>query len=515
MIHKIKTYTIDGLIWNEIIIEVWTSKALPSIEIIGLPDAIIRESKERIRVALRNSWMDIPPRKFILNLSPSHLRKSGTSFDLPMAVALLRSILGTDTANQDLLENGLFFGELGLDGQIKRIDGLLPMVIAAKKAGHKDFIVPAENMYELEYISWIRLYPIAHFNELITYFHHNTTPIAVTEHKSLEGLITWHNREVDFSQIRWHSLAKRALCISAAGLHNIMMIGPPWSGKTLLAKALQSILPPLTPPEILEVSQIYSIIGKLNKNTPLVVHRPYRSLHHTASKISIIGGGSNLRPWEVSLAHRGMLFMDELTEFPRETLEVLRQPIEDNMITISRVSGTVSYPADFMLVTAMNPCKCGYYKDHEKTCTCNMIEIQRYQSRISWPLLDRIDMILEIPRENIDIVLQSKSQESSESMREKVMIARQTQQRRYTQTDISTNSQLWSKNITKYITMDDKAEEFLKSSAKKLILSTRVVHRIMKLARTIADLEWSESVHINHIAESFQYRSKTMFIENG
>lgn len=528
MIHKVKTYTIDGLIGHEIIIEIGTSRSLPTIEIIWLPDAMIRESKERIRSALKICNLDIPPRKFILNLSPSDIRKSGTSFDMPMTVALIWSIIGEKATNVQLLEEWLFFGEVWLDGELKRINGLLPMVIAAKRAWYKDFVVPAENMYELEYIAEIRLYPINNCTQLIDYFIHNKQPSCQNQHKSLESLIKDKERENDFGDIRWHPVAKRAMCIAAAWLHNILMVWSPWSGKTLLARAIQSILPPLNHHEILEVSQIYSVVGKLDKYTPLVVHRPFRPIHHTASKISIIWWWSALRPWEVSLAHRGILFMDELTEFPRETLEVLRQPIEDKTITISRVSWSINYPASFMFVSAMNPCKCGFYKDREKTCTCSLFDVKKYQSKISWPLLDRIDMILEIPREKVETILHHDSssigewdnlrevwsEQTSSQLREKVLQARATQQQRYSGTNIHCNAQLSAKNIHIYAQLDGDAEQFLTDSSKRMWLSSRVVHRMIKLGRTIADCWWSEKVTTSHIAESLQYRNKTMFVEH-
>ncbi len=515
MIYKVKTYAIQGLLGNEITIEVDTNKSLPTIEIIWLPDTTIKEAKERIRSALRNSGVEIPNRKFILNLSPSDIRKTGTSFDMPMAVALLRSILGPAVTNRSLLEEGLFFGELGLDGQIKRIDGLLPMVIAAKKSGYTLFFIPAENLYEIEYIQDIRICPVHTFEELVHYFSNSQRPTTITNSKKLQDLIATQQREVDFWQIRWQHSAKRALTIAASGLHNVLMTWAPGSGKTLLARALPSILPPLQAPEILEVSGIYSVIGKLNKSMPLITHRPFRAIHHTASRISIIGWGASLRPGEVSLAHRGILFLDELPEFARETLEVLRQPIEDRFITITRVTGSVSYPANFMLVGAMNPCKCGYYRDQEKNCICAIHDIKKYQSKLSGPLLDRIDMILEIPREKIDTLLEADSQEDSSTIKWRVQQARNIQLQRYNNTDIVSNAQLNSKTIAHYIIMEEKAEQFLKSSARQLVLSPRIVHRIIKLARTIADMEGSTEIKLNHIAESFQYRNKTMFIEEG
>lgn len=516
MIHKIKTFTIEWLLWHEITIEVWTNKSLPTIEIIWLPDAIIKESKERIRSAMRNCNIEIPARKFILNLSPSDIRKSGTSFDMPMAMALLWSIYAESLHNEELLWKSLFFWELWLDWELKRIDGLLPMIIAAKKNWYSNFFVPAENMYELEYISWIRLFSISHFTELIDHFVHGKVIDPIINHKSLAKLIEQKSRDCDFKYIKWQSFAKRALCIAASWLHNILMAWAPGCGKTLLARALQSILPPLNNSEVLEVSQIYSIMGKLNKDNPLIVHRPFRAVHHTASKISIVWWGSALRPGEVSMSHRWILFLDELTEFPRETLEVLRQPMEDKKITISRVTGSISYPADFMFVAAMNPCKCWFYKDAQKQCICNSLEIRKYQSKISWPLLDRIDMILEIPREQVDVLLDydQDANESSEELRTKVLQSRDIQQTRYKDDTLCSNAQLSPRNIHQYIKLHNDAENLLKEASKKLQLSNRVIHRILKLSRTIADLHNEEDIKKQYLAESLQFRNKSMFLDS-
>lgn len=510
----VKTFTIFGLEGHEITIEADSNKAIPTIEIIWLPDAAIKESKERLRATFRNAGVELPPRKIILNLAPSDIKKVWTQFDLPMAAAILFLVSG-GIYHEKMLSSTLFFGELWLDGSIRRITGLLPAVIAAMKRWYTTFFIPIDNIYELEYIQWITIYPLSSFSELVEFFITGKKKEAFVSTKSLSDLATSATSfPVDFSSIKWHLVAKRALAIAAAWGHNVLMVWAPGSWKTLLSHALQSILPPLHFDEMVEVSQIYSIVGKLSKEQPLITQRPFRPVHHTASKVSIIGGWASLQPWEVSLAHKWILFFDELPEFPREVLEVLRQPIEDKQITISRAAWSVWYPAHFMFISAMNPCKCGYYKDPEKPCVCWLLDIKRYQSKISWPLLDRIDMILEIPRENVETLFEKSQWVSSASLREKVMGAREIQQKRYVWTGIFSNAWVTSKEIQKYIILDEQAENFLKQAAQKLHLSWRVIHRMLKLARTIADVEWVETVGVPHIAEAMQYRSKTMFVEN-
>lgn len=514
MVYKIKTYTNIGLQGYEIIVEADSNKSLPTIEIIGLPDTAIKESKERMRGTFRHCGISIPSQKIVLNLAPSDIRKEGTRFDVPMAVALLMLTCDGQIHDADLVRNSLFFWELGLDGEIKKIDGLLPSVLCAIKDGYKTVFVPADNSYELEYIAGLEIYAVSHFGEIRDHLlgHQLLTPI--TRQTSIEDLYAPSGQiEHDFAYIKGQLVAKRALCVAAAGLHNVLMVWSPGSGKTMLARALRSIIPPLGFDEVLEVSQIYSLVGKLTKETPLIVERPFRQVHHTASKVSIIGGGRNLTPGEVSLAHKGILFFDELPEFPRETLEVLRQPIEDQMIAISRVSGTVQYPANFMFVATMNPSPCGYYNDPEVPCKCSYHEIKRYQNKVSWPLLDRIDMILEIPRENLDKLLDSDLGESSATLRDKVLRARNRQKIRFEGTGLVANAHMKNKHIEEYIILDEPSKQFIKQVAGTMKLSPRVIHRTLKLARTIADLDDQDQVLTKHIAEALQYRNKTMFLE--
>ncbi len=510
---KIKTFITIGLVGYEIEIEADMSKALPAIDIIGLPDVAIKEAKWRIRSCFKNAGIQLPNKRITLNLAPSDIKKVGTSFDFPMAVAIFWLLMWDDFEDTDLFDDALFFGELGLDGSVKRVNGLLPSVISAMKSWFTKFFVPAENLYELEYIENIKIYPIAHFEQILWYFM-EAKAFEVSENtRSIRSLLSQKNVfDVDFAHIKWHFFAKRACAIAAAGFHNMLFVGAPGSGKTMLSKAIQSILPPLTFDEILETSQIYSLIGGLSKQQPLITKRPFRQIHHTASPISIVGGGRNLRPGEISLAHKGILFFDELTEFPRDVLEVLRQPLEDKKVRISRVSGTVEYPAEFMFLASMNPCKCGYYQDPERECSCNLNDIRRYQSKLSGPFLDRIDMILEVPREKIEKILEPVLAETSDSLREKVHRAWQIQQERYVNMPFTNNANIDAKYLYKFVPLNDETKLFLKDASERLVLSPRLVHKIMKLARTIADFEWDKELEIKHLAEAMQYRSKNFFV---
>lgn len=508
---NVKTYTNIWLNWFKIEIEADSNRALPIIEIVWLPDTAINEAKERIRFALRNSWVELPPRKIILNLSPSDIKKIWTRFDLPMAVAILVLVNKWKIYDYELIHRSIFFWELWLDGSVKRVDWLLCSVISAIKDWYNDFFIPNENLYEIKYIEGIRIYPIDNILQIINHFlfDKKINCIFDVEKIALNG----NSYEIDFNHIKWHYIPKRALMIAASWLHNILLVWSPWCWKTMLSKSLISILPPMNFDEIVQVSQIYSLVWKLWKGCPLIVNRPFRSVHHTASKVSIIWWWKLLKPWEISLSHKWVLFLDELAEFPRDVLEALRQPMEDREITISRASGTVNFPAHFMLVGAMNPCKCGFFNDKKIFCKCSESSVKSYQNKISWPLLDRFDIVLEVPRISIDKILWEQDGLSSNKIQDMVRIAWERQVHRFKDDIISLNSEMWSKEIDKYLLLDEKTYNFLKKSIKLFNLSPRLIHKIMKLSRTIADLENENNILIKHIAEWLQYRSKNCFIK--
>lgn len=507
----VKTIANIWLEWYEIFIEADMSKSLPNIDIVWLPDTAIKESKERIRAVLKNLWIELPARKIILNLAPSYIKKIWTRYDLPMALAIFLLVSDDLAWYEKILSESIFIWELWLDWSLKKVNWILPSVISAYNMWYKKYYVPLENAFELSFIKWIEIYPISNFKQLIDYFINNIKIWQYMSNLSIED----HNNETNFdlNDIKWHYFVKRALIIAACSLHNLLMIGPPWSWKTMLAKAISSILPPLSIDESLEISQIYSLMWMLNEKDHLITNRQFRHVHHTASKVSIIWWWPSLLPWQISLAHKWVLFFDELPEFSREVLESLRQPLEDKFINITRATWTVKYPASFMFVWAMNPCKCWYYKDKDNVCSCSYNEIKKYQSKLSWPLLDRFDLILEVPRENIDIILEKQIQIEKTDYKKIVYQAWERQQNRFKWTKIFLNSQMNSKDIEKYVDLDINTEEFLKNSIKLLNLSPRIIHKLLKLSLTIADIQWNDKISIDHIAQALQYRSKNYLID--
>lgn len=505
-----KTFTVSNvwMDWFLITTEVSSNKSLPTIEIVWMADTSVKESKERIRSAFSFLDIQIPSRKFVVNLSPSNIKKTWNRYDLPIAIWILWLVL--DNIDKKLMSMSIFAWELWLDGKLKPVNWIIPIVLTGKSNWYKYFFLPKDNIQEASFIDWVDIIWIESLKDIIDIITWNKE-IKPEIYQKIEYKNIF---EVDFENIKWNFLQKRWMMIAAAWMHNILMVWAPWSWKTMLAKAIKSILPPMEENEILETSMIYSIKWLLDKTTPIIDSRPYRSVHHTASSVSIIWWWSLLHPGEISLSNNWILFFDELAEFPRKVLEVLRQPIEDWKIIISRANWSTTYPANFMFVAAMNPCKCGFYQDKMKKCTCSLNEVKRYQWKISWPLLDRFDIILEVPRQDIDKILSKTKEESSEQIRQKVMKAREKQKERFKNEDINFNSQMNSKTLQKYCPLDDDIKEILKRASEKFYLSARSVHRTIKLARTLADIENCENIEKPHILEALQYRNKNYFIEN-
>ena len=510
MVNIIKTATAIGINAYEVSVETDVVNSLPAMSIVGLPDASINEARDRVRSAIKNSGYSFPSKKVVVNLAPADLKKIGTSFDLPIAIGILTE---EEVLDSEKLKDYAFIGELSLDGTIRAVAGVLPLVLGLKEVGIKNVIVPEENAKEAALNGEVNVYGATHLTDVVNHFIETKITPTVVDVNAYLNSQTNQNYSFDFKDVKGQHKAKKALEIAAAGGHNLLMIGSPGSGKTLMAKCFASILPPLELSEALELTKIYSICGLLPTDEPLMVKRPYRSVHHTASANGIIGGGSSPKPGEITLANRGVLFLDEMVEFPRQVLEVLRQPLEDGEIVISRAKHSVKYPAKFMLLGAMNPCPCGFLGDKEKQCTCSDFQINRYLSKLSGPLLDRIDIQVDVPRLTpTELLATTEIEEDSATIRKRVIAARKIQAIRYKNDNILTNSELTSELIKKYCQLDSKSQELMKIAIVKYQLSGRRYDRVLKLARTIADLANSKNIQQIHLMQALQY--KMFNIEN-
>lgn len=502
MIAKTRTCSLLGIDAVPVEVEVDISSGLPYFAMVGLPDNIVKESRDRVKAAMLNSGYSFPMERITVNLAPANLKKEGAGFDLPIAVGILAAmgaIRGTKS------ENVIIAGELSLDGRVKPVSGCLPMSIMARDAGQADLIVPEENAREAAVIDSVSVRAVSHLSEVVEFLSGrcDLPPVEGNPEVFWSGAT---ENEADFEDVKGQELAKRGIEVAAAGGHNLLMIGPPGSGKTMLAQRISSILTPLSFEEALETSKIFSVAGML-KYSPLIVQRQFRSPHHTISDAGLVGGGHFPRPGEVSLAHNGVLFLDEFPEFRRNVLDLLRQPLEDGKVTIARAAIALTYPARFMLVAAMNPCPCGYCGDPVKPCTCSPLQVQKYRNRISGPILDRIDLHIDVPSVEYEKLRSDGGAEKSALIRERVAKARNIQLQRFSGEGIYSNAQMKPRHIKKYCRPDSTGQSILDQAVRRLGFSARAYHRILKVARTIADLEGRHELESNHLMEAIQYRS--------